>query len=402
MQVLRGRGDGTFQALDFPQTGPPGAAGAARPLYGVTLADVNNDGFLDILGAAYGRQWNTLWMRTAQDPRYHECAAKYGLDGDSVRHGKYSEGTREKFKKRGQPRPDELPFRSNGNTFCLAPADFDNDGDLDVFSADITHAWAGDSSDLSALLVNHLRTFQEPFFERSLEQLPEPDPETGFRIRPTHGLARDHAPQPVESWNQGDLQAWWGDLDLDGRLDLLVCESDYPHNRLRIFLQAEPGRFREAERELGVDFPNCPGLVLADFDRDGDLDMVTLGTRTRWPEARERERLAYWENGAEGNWLGVKGSAIGARLYLTTDQGQQMRELAGPGGHWAQQVQPGEGHFGLGTARPLSLRVVWPGGAETVVTDLPSRGYVELSDTAKKSFLNGPFTSQTVSFPSGK
>ncbi len=394
MRVYAGRGDGQFsektQEWGFLTPGPAGAANGGRPLYGLSAADLDNDGFPELLGAAYGRQWNTLWKRTGQF--YSECAAKYGLDGDSIRHGKYTEATREKFRQRNQPRPDELPFRSNGNTFCLAPADFDNDGDLDVFSADITHSWAGDSSDLSALLVNRMETFQEPFFERCLEVLASPDPDTGFQARPTRGLARDHRPQAATNWNQGDLQAHWADLDCDGRLDLIVCESDYPGNRLRVFLQKADHSFREAEKELGIDFNNCPGVAVGDVDRDGDPDLITLGTRTRWPEARPKPELVLWRNRSSnpslhlrlvGDGKTANRDAIGARLYLETDQGTQMRELQGSYGHWGQQTQPGEAHFGLGAAIPKRIRVVWPNQAasQTLIENPPANGWLVIHQT---------------------
>jgi hypothetical protein len=385
MRVLRGPDfEDVTTAWGMTQKGPPGAAGAARPLYGVSASDLNNDGYPEVLGAAYGRQWNTLWMRGPHSPDYFDVAAKYGLDGDASRHGLYSAAVKERFRVRtGKARVDELPFRSNGNTFALAPADFDSDGDIDVFSAEITHAWAGDSSDLSTLLVNRWDSSGEPFLERCLENVA--DPQTGLPWRPSRGLHRDHQPQTVEGWNQGDLQAHWADLDQDGRLDVLVCESDYPHNRLRVFLQKTPGKFAECASELGLLWPNCPGLALGDEDRDGDLDLLTLGTRNRWPEARPVERLALWRNQSLGAslWVRLVGSnsntdAIGARLTLETDQGRQCREMQGPYGHWAQQTNPGEVHFGLGSARARRLKIVWPDAtrSETVVDDLPDRGWV--------------------------
>lgn len=408
MRVYAGIGDGHFEektlAWGFLTPGPPGASNGGRPLYGLSAADLDNDGFPELLGAAYGRQWNTLWKRT-QGGLYCECAAKYGLDGDSLRHGKYSEATREKFRKRKEQRPDELPYRSNGNTFCLAPADFDGDGDLDVFSADITHSWAGDSSDLSALLVNRLESFQEPFFERCIEILASPDPETGFAARPSRGLARDHAPQSPSNWNQGDLQAHWTDLDCDGQLDLIVCESDYPGNHLRIFLQNPDHSFREAEKELAIDFNNCPGVAVGDVDRDGDPDLITTGTRTRWPEARPKPEVVLWRNRSSNPSLNLRlvgdgkssnRDAIGARIYLETDQGTQMRELQGSYGHWGQQTQPGEAHFGLGNARPTRLRIVWPDQAasQTLIEKPPASGWLVVRQASGETARTSRFDAE--------
>lgn len=383
MQVLAGRGEGRFEDVTrpwgFEQEGPPGAAGAARPLYGLTACDLDNDGFAELLGAAYGRQWNTLWKRSPERARYFEQAAVAGIDGDEIRHGRYGPAVK---------RVQELPFRANGNTFALVPGDVDNDGDQDLFSAEITHAWTGESSDLSALLVNRFIEQGRLSFERCLEPLEQPDPQTGLRWRAGRGLQRDHRPQSVERWNQGDLQAYWADLNHDTHLDLLICESDYPHNRLRVFLQDAQGQFRESQDALGIDWPNCPGISLGDLDGDGDLDLVATGSRNRWPEARPAAALGEWLNPGTENrpslWVrlryrkGSNGLAIGSRVRLRSDGSQQWRWLGGPFGHAAQQLDPGCVHFGLGETRPLELEVTWPGGEVTTHRDLPNTGSLEL------------------------
>ncbi|HEX8464390.1 MAG TPA: CRTAC1 family protein [Abditibacterium sp.] len=383
MRVFQGDGRGVFadvtEKWGFPtRTVAAGAAHAPRPLYGLSAADIDNDGFPELLGAAYGRQWNTLWKRSPTSPSYDDMAANYGVDGDAIRHGRYAQGVKDSQRKAGIEREDEPPFRSNGNTFSLVPADFDGDGDLDLFSAEITHWWAGDSSDLSALLVNRLETRREPFFERQLQVSSQPDPQTGRLDAPGLGLARDHGLQTQTNWNQGDLQAHWADLDLDGLLDLLVCESDYPQNRLRLWLQQPDHTFVEREREMGLDWPNCPGLALGDYDGDGDLDLAATGSRTRWPQARPVAALALFENRLAppqngwlklrlvGNGTSANSNAFGARVTLVTSDGKaQTREVTGPYGHWAAQTQPGEVHFGLGTATATSVEIAWPDAART-------------------------------------
>jgi hypothetical protein len=403
MRVFRGDGKGHFTdvtaAWGFPtETVVPGAAHAPRPLYGLTAADVDNDGYPELLGAAYGRQWNTLWKRTPVTPLYDDLAANSGIDSDAIRHGRYSEAVKAAQKRQNIDRQDELPFRAGGNTFSLVPADFDGDGDLDLFSAEITHWWAGDSSDLSCLLVNTLDARRVPFFERQLDLLTSPDPETGRSDRPGRGLARDHAGQTPINWNQGDLQAHWADLNNDGLLDLLVCESDYPQNRLRLFLQNPDHTFAERDREAGLVWPNCPGVALGDFDRDGDIDMVATGSTTRWPQARPKPALALFENRfapPENGWLMLRlvgngntanTDAFGARVTLTTSDGRrQTREVSGPYGHWAAQREPGMAHFGLGAASPIRVTVTWPDArrTQTTLTSLARNAHVTVRQPPK-------------------
>lgn len=388
MRVFRGDGTGHFSdvtgAWGFPtKTVVPGAAHAPRPLYGLTAADVDNDGYPELLGAAYGRQWNTLWKRRRETeaPFYDNLAANWGIDGDAIRHGRYSESVKAAQKQRNIDREDELPFRSGGNTFSLVPADFDGDGDLDLFSAEITHSWAGDSSDMSCLLVNTLETRKVPYFERQLDMLDAPDLETGRRDRPGRGLARSHAGQTPTNWNQGDLQAHWADLDNDGLLDLLVCESDYPQNRLRLFLQKPDHTFAERQQEAGLEWPNCPGVALGDYDGDGDIDIAATGSTNRWPQARPKPALALFENRFApptngwlmlrlvGNGKTANTSAFGARVTLTTSDGRrQTREVSGPYGHWTAQTEPGVVHFGLGSASPVSVTITWPDAKRTQTT----------------------------------
>jgi hypothetical protein len=147
-RLWKGDGDGGFTditkeagLLTVPE---PATANSSRPSYGVTHADLNNDGWPDLLQLAYGRQWNYLW-RSLGDGTFRNVGIETGFSGDAITDGRYPDWV---------GRPPEQPFRSNGNTFDCAVGDYDNDGDLDLFIGEIQHAWAGEASDPPSILEN--------------------------------------------------------------------------------------------------------------------------------------------------------------------------------------------------------------------------------------------------------
>jgi hypothetical protein len=357
-RLFRGLGAGRFAEITsragMMTVRNAGYRNSSRPTYGVSHCDWNNDGRQDLLVCAYGRQWNMLW-RNNGDGTFTEMGAETGFDGDEDRSGTYPQGVN---------RPKEPPFRSNGNTFAAACGDFDNDGDLDVFLAEICHWWAGPSSDRSSLLVN-LGGEAGWKFARKREEL---------------GIVRTRA--DPRQWNEGDLHASFFDYDNDGLLDLLLASSDYPDDQfLRIFRQAEPNRFEDVTASAGIQWRNPSGVSIADFDRDGREDILAGTTDMRLTAEQRKERAleaALFRNvsAPENHFLTVrlagKGAGgsnrqgIGARIEVVAGGKTQMREIYGGGGLGGHQNEP-VAHFGLGSAAKVDvLRVRWPDKACTV------------------------------------
>lgn len=368
VRLYRGLGDGRFQeatdAAGLTLRREAGRPDSRRPVYGLSTADLDGDGWPDILVCAYGRQRNLLYLNRG-DGTFAEVGQASGFAGDEDTSGLYPAETKRWFAERyGQAREDEQPFRSNGNTFDAPVVDVDNDGDLDVFLAEITHAWAGPSSDRSALLEN----------------LGQQGAALRLRRHPD-AVPRRHA---TPDWNQGDLYAGWTDADLDGWPDLLLSSGDYPDDqRLRLFRQTAPRVFADVTAAAGIDVDNAAQLSLADYDRDGDQDVLNGYTNMRLPAERREGRVlrpVLLENRAprRGHWISLRlvgrgaaagGSnrdAIGARVVVVSADLQQTREVPGGLGHAGHQ-DARELCFGLGDrARVDRVVVRWPTRAGSV------------------------------------
>ncbi len=343
-RLYAGDGKGGFsdvtEAAGLMTKQAAGKADSSRPTYGVSVCDYNGDGWSDLVVANYGRQWNRLWHNNG-DGTFKDVAPALGVDGDEIRHGKYPSWVR---------RRTESPFRANGNTFSIAPTDFDNDGDIDMFCSEITHGWAGASSDLSALLVNQ-------------------GSEGGFKFkRVVKPFIRKRADK--NNWNQGDLMALWGDFDHDGLQDLALASAAYPDNqRLRVYRQTSDHGFEDVTAKWGIDFDICGHLDVDDIDGDGDLDIVAQGGR-RHSKMRKANEIAVWQNNvADARWLkitlegskskGCNRMAYGAKVWVTMGETTMLREVCGGAGH--QGVCPSRTlHFGCADAKTVTVRVQWP------------------------------------------
>lgn len=358
-----------------------------RPTYGAMIADLLGIGEPQLLMLEYGRRWNRLWTRlpvatagvlpwgalvatgpASGESAWVDAAPAVGLDGDAIRDGRYPDWLKERAKTDARfDRADEQPFRANGNSFDATIADLNRDGRFDVVVAEITHAWAGASSD---------RT-------RVLGQRVDDAGAVSFVPAAADALDRAATDPTIHSWNQGDLYVQAADLDNDGREDLVLCSSDYPDNqRLRIFRQQSDGSFEDVTSWVGIDHIGAQQPSLADVDGDGDLDLLVGQAFTRLGKdqiAGRSPRVRLYLNQTMERSLGeslvlrlvgdpargVNRDALGAVVRMTATIGgqpiTQSRVLVGIGGHQGKQ-QGLEVHFGLGDASVADrVEIVWPG-----------------------------------------
>ena len=400
-RLYHGAGDGTFSD----------ATGAAhlttdnsgydqgtnhRPDYGVTSCDVDGDGAPELLESAYGRQWNLLWQNDGTGV-FADVGQASGYAGDADRD--YSDN---QFflcwctvnaaldpKCAGAPMPavqcptpadsswsqstDPHPWRLNGNTFTTWCGDVDGDGVVDLYSAEIKHWWAGQSADGSELL-HGTSTPGSISFTRPGNQ--------------TTGLVIPHA---GASWDEGELMVAGGDLDADGREDLVVAASDYPAQFGLVFHQKADGTFEEVGQPWGMHHACMSGLTIADFDRDGDLDVVVgSGTARDCSTIWKTNEVHLYENqGSGGGWLGVRLvgdgqtsnlAGIGARVTVHAGGATLVKQLGGGYGHMAMRNDDVL-FFGLGACTSVdSIDVRWPDAQASVDTwtSVASGRFVEL------------------------
>ncbi len=169
------------------------------------------------------------------------------------------------------------------------------------------------------------------------------------------------------------------DLNNDGREEVVIGRSDYYDQYAMIFRQLDDGRFEESAKSAGIDHPCAASPILADFDRDGDLDVVLASSRMReWcAKAWDRNEIRFYENDANqyGGWLAVRlvgdgvtanRSAIGARVVIEASGKKLTKVVQGAYGHGGSQ-QDGVLFFGLGGCTGVdSIEVRWPDQARSV------------------------------------
>jgi hypothetical protein len=166
------------------------------------------------------------------------------------------------------------------------------------------------------------------------------------------------------------------DIENDGDLDIYVANGHIMDNVERyqpgsrhaqpdqLYLNDGRGRFRLAPAEFGPSLSEARvgrGVARADLDRDGDTDLVVSNNGgAPWVlrnDAATGHRIVLRLAGPDG-----RADAEGARVTLTAGGRTLVRELVGGAGYASHSDS--ELVIGLGDAtRVESLTVRWPGGA---------------------------------------
>ena len=168
----------------------------------------------------------------------------------------------------------------------------------------------------------------------------------------------------------------FADIDLDGLLDLVVVNGhiDETVRNIRgnvgyaqapqLFLNLGGGKFHDVAGEVDGGFAKPivgRGLAYADFDLDGDLDLLI--TTNNGPAYLFRNENAAGNNSMRFHLTGTKSNrdAIGAVVRIFYDGQSQSRMVKGGSSYLSQSELPLT--FGLGKRTQIERAVIdWPSG----------------------------------------
>ncbi|MDA1265681.1 MAG: VCBS repeat-containing protein, partial [Planctomycetota bacterium] len=191
-----------------------------------------------------------------------------------------------------------LQAESPSPFYSLAAADFDLDGDLDIYALRYVQSAYGQSIP---------RPFQDARNGPGNHLLRNDGPEGFVDVTAEVGLSAGN--------DRFSLAASWVDYDRDGDPDLYVA-NDFGRNN---FYRNDDGRFVDVAAELGIeDQAAGMGVSWADVDRDGDLDLhvsnmfSSAGLRVAYlpgfKSADDAEARSAAQRHAQGNSLFLNGA----------------------------------------------------------------------------------------------
>lgn len=177
------------------------------------------------------------------------------------------------------------------------------------------------------------------------------------------------------------------DYDLDGRPDIFAANGHVADDisviqptihyaePMLLFHNRGSGKFEDVSRKSGSALQQpvvARGAAFADFDNDGDLDLIVSTNNGQ-------ARLLRNDNGNANDMLRVKAigtrsnrDAIGAKVTVTASDGRQLRQMVHDGSSYLSQSELPL-TFGLGRAAPnakLAMQILWPSGRKESFHDI--------------------------------
>jgi enediyne biosynthesis protein E4 len=333
--LYHNRGNGTFEDV----TAKALVGGAYGPALGVSTADFNSDGWIDLY-VANDSQPNQLWINqhngTFKDTAFLAGAAVSGTGQAEASMG-------------------------------VDAGDVDNDGDDDL----IVTNW------LDQMNAFYLNDGAGNFEDR----------------RAASGLG-------TPSLAKTGFGAAWFDYDRDGWLDLFVANGGvatiealarandpFPLKMTpQLYRNTGGGHFEDVSSKAGSIFKVADvgrGVAFGDVDNDGRPDLVVANANGRLKLLMNRV-----EN--QNHWIGLRlatpardgrvRDALGARVEVVRNPGPNLWRRARADGSYASANDP-RVIVGLGTStEPPHVKITWPSGRVETFTGVPLDKYTTLKE----------------------
>jgi hypothetical protein len=172
------------------------------------------------------------------------------------------------------------------------------------------------------------------------------------------------------------------DMDNDGDLDIHVTNGHVIDNvalyqpsltyaqKDLLYENLGGGRFRDVSALGGPGLQSLRvgrGLAVADFDNDGNLDVVITSVG---------QRPALLRNQGAANWLSIRAAGkknntfgLGATVTVETSEGKQVREINNVASYLSSSDV--RLHVGLGAAKIAQrIEILWPNGVRQVLNNV--------------------------------
>jgi hypothetical protein len=381
--LYRNNGDGTFTDV----TGKAGVSGGNLFSTGCTFLDYDGDGNLDLYVGNYVRY----------DPNYTHYFAAEAFPGPLSYKGQADI----LYRNRGNGTFEDVTrkagvYNPQGRAMGVASCDLDNDGSMDIFVANdamenYLYRGSGKGTFTETALLSGTGFGQNgeatsamgpefgDFDRDGLVDIMVPDMEYSCLYHNTgKGFFVEMSAQSGIAAACGQYTSWSGnffDYDNDGLLDIFISNGDSHHLEPEedlLFRNINGKQFQDVSAQAGKDFQIKfvgRGSAVADFDNDGDLDILVLNLN-------DRPRLMRNDGGNRNHWLifrllGKQGNrdAIGSQVRLTSGGTTQTREVISSSGYLSQSDR--RLHFGLGKNKKAEkVEIRWPDGKIQVLKNL--------------------------------
>ncbi|MBX3120546.1 MAG: CRTAC1 family protein [Fimbriimonadaceae bacterium] len=294
---------------------------------GVTACDFDRDGDLDVYASNYRLQPNNLWLNNGKG-ELQDVGAEYGVVATSEGFG-------------------------GGHSIGACWSDFDNDGNIDLFAGNFAHVDSRGDQPKSRFLRNLGPAMRSKFEDKGA---------CGVYYQESYA-----SPAAGDYDNDGDLDLFFTTVYATASFGKKNFPVLYRNDGSFVFLDSTKAT---GLAEQGATYQ----AAWADYDRDGDLDLVTAaklfenqGTKGHWLQVRLR-----------GDGKKVNRSAVGAQVRIRVKDGMLTRQV---------EAGTGEGnqndltlHFGLGSAKEnADLQILWPGGTKQTLKSVKVDQIVDVS-----------------------